>query len=172
MKKTNTARLAKIALLIALQIVFTRFFSVTTPILRIGFGFLPVAVTGILYGPVWGGLAAAIADIIGMMLFPSGVYFPGFTLSAALSGIIYGLFLHGKNFSLRNLIIAVLIIQVFVHLGLNSLWLNMMTGKAWMALLIPRITNGVIMAPIMVLAIWLVEKRVLNLPVILRERNA
>ena len=86
MKKSNTGRLAKIALLIALQIVFTRFFSVTMPVLRIGFGFLPVAVTSILYGPVWGGIAAAMADVIGMMLFPSGTYFPGFPLSAMLSG--------------------------------------------------------------------------------------
>lgn len=172
MKKSNTGRLAKIALLIALQIVFTRFFSVTMPVLRIGFGFLPVAVTSILYGPVWGGIAAAMADVIGMMLFPSGTYFPGFTLSAMLTGVIYGVFLHGKNFNIARVIASVLTIQIFVHLGLNSLWLNMITGQAWLAILAPRVANGIIMAPVMVFAIWLVEKRVLSLPAILREREA
>lgn len=172
MKKTNTGRLAKLALLIALQIVFTRFFSITTPVVRIGFSFLPIAVTSILYGPVWGAIAAAIADVIGMMLFPSGAYFPGFTVSAALSGFIYGIFLHKKEFSLQRVVISVLIISIFVHLGLNSLWLSMITGRAWIPLLIPRITNIVIMAPIMIFAIWLIEKRVLSLPAILREREA
>jgi hypothetical protein len=62
--------------------------------------------------------------------------------------------------------------SVFVHLGLNSLWLNMITGQAWLAILAPRVANGIIMAPVMVFAIWLVEKRVLSLPAILREREA
>ncbi len=172
MKKTNTGRLAKIALLIALQIVFTRFFSITTPVVRIGFGFLPVAVTSILYGPVWGGIAAAIADVIGMMLFPAGVYFPGFTVSALLSGVIYGIFLHGKDFTWQRIIAAVVLIQLFVHLGLNSLWLKMMTGQAWMALMAPRLVNILIMTPIMILAIWIVEKRILSLPGIMKERQA
>ena len=51
MRKIRTADLVIMAFLIALEIVLTRFCSINTPILRIGFGFLPVAMLGIMYGP-------------------------------------------------------------------------------------------------------------------------
>ena len=42
-KKSATSRLVIMAFLIAMEIILTRFCSINTPILRIGFGFLPVA---------------------------------------------------------------------------------------------------------------------------------
>ena len=56
-QKSNTKRLVVLAFLIALEIILTRFCSIQTPIVRIGFGFLPVAMMGILYGPIWAGSA-------------------------------------------------------------------------------------------------------------------
>ena len=52
-KKSATSRLVIMAFLIAMEIILTRFCSINTPILRIGFGFLPVAMMGIMFGPVW-----------------------------------------------------------------------------------------------------------------------
>ena len=44
--------------------------------------------------PISAGVAYAIGDILGMMIFPSGSYFPGFTLTAFLTGVIYGVVLY------------------------------------------------------------------------------
>jgi len=47
---------------------------------------------GIFYGPTAGFMAGAISDVLGYMINPmGGAYFPGFTLSTALAGMIPGL---------------------------------------------------------------------------------
>ena len=74
-----------LALLVALDIILTRFLSINTQFLRISLGMIPVAIAGIAFGPVWGGLCGAVGDVLGMLIFPSGAYFPGFTLTAALT---------------------------------------------------------------------------------------
>ena len=78
--------LACIAMLSAMQVVLSRFLSTQTPVVKIGFGFVPVMFAGALYGAGGGALAGALSDVVGALLFPSGSYFPGYTLTAALSG--------------------------------------------------------------------------------------
>ena len=82
--------LACIAMLSAMQVVLSRFLSIQTPVVKIGFGFVPVMFAGALYGAGGGALAGALSDVVGALLFPSGSYFPGYTLTAALSGAVYG----------------------------------------------------------------------------------
>lgn len=56
-----------------------------------------------------GGIGAAAADFIGMMLFPvGGAYFPGFTISAFLSAGIYGVLLYKKPKNLTRISMAVI----------------------------------------------------------------
>jgi ECF transporter S component (folate family) len=155
---SRTRTIAFVGLLVSMEIIFTRFLSFQTPIIRIGFGFIPIAFSAILFGPVIGGLTAAIADVIGMIVFPKGAYFPGFTLSAFLGGAIYGLFLHKKQITILNVTISVLFITLFVDLGLNTLWLSMITGKAAVALLIPRIYKSAVMLPVQTAAIYVLWK--------------
>lgn len=163
--------LVNIALLIALEIILTRFLSINTPIVRIGFSFLPVAVTAILYGPFPAAIGAVIADLIGANLFPSGPFFPGFTLNAALTGIIFGLFLHRKEIKIRHIVGASLTITLVITLGLTPLWLNIMYGKAFIPLVISRITQALLLFPIHILTIYVIDKRVLSMPMMLRERR-
>lgn len=156
MSKAKT--IAFVGLLVSMEIIFTRFLSFQTPIIRIGFGFIPIAFSAIMFGPVIGGLTAAFADVLGMMIFPKGSFFPGFTLSAFLSGAIYGLFLYRKPVTLINVTISVLLITLIVDLGLNTLWLSMMMGKAYIALLIPRILKSLIMFPVQTATIFVLWK--------------
>ncbi len=156
MNRTRT--IAFVGLLVAMEIIFTRFLSFQTPIIRIGFGFIPIAFSAILFGPVVGGLTGAISDVIGMLIFPAGAYFPGFTLSAFLGGVIYGLFLHKRQVTVINVALSVLVITLFVDLGLNTLWLSMITGKAAFVLLIPRLYKSAIMLPIQTAAIFVLWK--------------
>lgn len=96
MKNNSVKKLVEISLLIALEVILTRFCSINTATLRIGFGFLPIAIIAMMYGPLSAGVAYALGDLLGMMIFPSGSYFPGFTLTAFLTGVIYGLVLYRK----------------------------------------------------------------------------
>ena len=72
MSKTRT--IAVVGLLVSMEIIFTRFLSFQTPIIRIGFGFIPIAFSAILFGPVIGGLTASIADVLGMIIFPKSAF--------------------------------------------------------------------------------------------------
>lgn len=154
--------IAFVGLLISMEIIFTRFLSVQTPIIRIGFGFIPIAFTAILFGPLTGGMAAAIADMIGMTIFPKGPYFPGFTLSAFLTGAIYGIFLYRKPVTIINIAKSVLLITIFVDLGLNTLWIFMTTGEAAAALFIPRTIKSAIMFPVQIVTINVLWKYIGN----------
>ena len=149
MYKPKTRDLVIMAFMIALEIILTRFLSINTPILRIGFGFLPVAMLGIMYGPVWAGLSYAIGDILGMMIFPTGAYFPGFTLTAFLTGLTYGLFLYKKeSITWKTALIPCLIVTLVLNLCLDTLWLKILMGQGFFALLPTRILKCVIMLPI------------------------
>ena len=74
------------------EVVLSRFLSISTESLKIGFAFVPLVCCAMLYGPVWGAVAGGLADFIGAVLFPIGPYFPGFTLTNALIGLVFGLF--------------------------------------------------------------------------------
>ena len=171
----NTKMIVYMSLIIAMEVVLTRFLSIQTPIVRIGFTFLPIAISAIMFGPVFAGMAAALADTIGMMLFSSGgAYFPGFTITAFLTGAVYGLFLYKKPKSLARIIIPVVIISIVINLGLDTVWLWILTGKGIMAILPTRILKCLIMIPIQISVIqvsWRYLEGHLNKLVLLPERR-
>lgn len=159
MFRSNTQKLVITAFFIALEIILTRFCSINTDIIRIGFGFLPVAVIGILFGPLWAGAAYAVGDILGMMIFPTGSFFPGFTLTAFLTGTIYGIFLHRKTPSFKTIILPVLIICLGINLFLDTLWLSILFGQGYLALFPARIIKCVVMIPVQLILIKLVWEK-------------
>lgn len=158
----NTSRLIIIAFLIALEIILTRFLSINTPILRIGFGFMPVAMIGILYGPLWAGMAYALGDILGMLIFPSGPYFPGFTLTAFLTGLVYGFFLYNKPVTLKRVLIPAAIVSIVLNLGLDTFWLYILMDQGVYALLPARLLKTAVMLPIQIILIPAVWQRLLS----------
>ena len=162
-KKSKTIRLVTIAFLIALEIILTRFCSINTPILRIGFGFLPVAMMGIMYGPVWAAIGYAVGDVLGMLIFPSGVYFPGFTVTAVLTGFVFGFFLHNKDkITWKTVLPASLIVILVLNLCLDTFWLSILMGDGFIALLPTRIFKCVVMFPIHLILIPLVWNRIMS----------
>lgn len=161
-KNQNTTRLIVIAFLIAIEIILTRFLSINTPILRIGFGFLPVAMIGILYGPLWAGAAYAVGDFLGVMLFPTAPFFPGFTVSAFLTGLVFGLVLYQKPVTWKRVLIASSIVCIVINLGLDTFWLSIIMSKGVLALIPARIIKTAIMLPIQVVMIPLVWSRLFS----------
>lgn len=151
--------------LLALLIVLNRFVSIKTPLLVISFLFVPIMMAGVWLGPKYATLIAALGDFIGAILFPFGTYFPGFTISAGLKGLIYGLILYkkqgeersDKNFIIRLIISSILVLGI-IEIFIVPLWLNIMYGKAYLAVVSTRILAQVIMFPIQVVTIFILEK--------------
>ena len=119
--KITLRQLTVSALLIALDVVFSRVLAINTPLMKIGLGFAAVALSAMLYGPAWAALTAALGDMIGALLFPTGAYFPGFTATAALTGLIFGLFLYRREKSWLRAFLAALCNCLLVTLLLNTL---------------------------------------------------
>ena len=108
LKKTKS--LVFCALMLALQVILGNVTSIQLgPTLRISFQYLASAATGLLLGPGPALLAAAGADLIGFLIRPMGTYFFGFTLSAAVSGLIYGLFFYRRDVRLWRVLLAKLL---------------------------------------------------------------
>ncbi len=87
-----------IAMLLALRVVLGMFANATLPIfgnaVKISGAFLPIAMAGAMFGPVPGMLVGALGDVLSYIIAPTaGGFFPGLTLSGALTGLIYGFFL-------------------------------------------------------------------------------
>ena len=146
-------RLVIMGLLIAMDVILTRFLSITTPITRIGFAFVARVIAAIVLGPIPAAAAAGISDFVGAIVFPSGAYFPGFTLTAAIFGLIYGLFLHSKVTPVR-IVGAVLVTQLICSLGLNTLWLSIMTETGFVALLSTRLLQSLVTCVVQIATIF------------------
>ena len=139
MRKISIKTLVVLSLLTAMEIVLSRFLSVNTPTLKIGFGFVPIVVCAVLYGWAAAGATAALADFLGAVVFPIGPYFPGFTLTAALTGVVLGIFMHTKSPRFwRNMLPAAAINCFALSFGLNSVWLHMLYKTDYIALFTAR----------------------------------
>ena len=148
--------------MIALEIVLSKLVSVNLAFLRIGFGFLPIAIVAILYGPVWAGITYAIGDVIGGFLFPTGAFFPGFTLTAFLTGIIFGLILYRHEVTFIRALAASAAVCLLCNLLLNTYWLTFILGKGFKILLASRAVKEIVAIPIMALLIVAVDKTVIR----------
>lgn len=153
----STQRIVILALMVAANVVLSRFLSISLWNLKIGFAFLPVVLTAILYGPVAGGLVGALGDFVGATLFPIAAYFPGFTVTAFLVGAIYGIFLHKKQ-DLKGILLAVLLTELIGSLLLNSFWISLMFGAPFVSLLAPRAMQACGMGVVEFLTIRLISR--------------
>ena len=124
----STEKLVIMALLVALQVVLGKIVQINLVSKELNFGFLPVAVAGALLGPAAAAVVGALGDLIGSLLFPTGAYFPGYTLTGALVGVAYGLALYRRKPSWVRAAIAA-VSGAVLNLMLNSLWLSMTIGK-------------------------------------------
>lgn len=156
-RKFDTKMLVTAALLIAMQIILSRFLSINAWNLKIGFAFTAVFVAAYLYGPWFSAAVAVIADVVGATLFPSGAFFPGFTVTALLTGIVFGLFLYKKQTPVR-IIAAVAIDQLVLGLLLNSYWLSILYGSPYIPLLATRAIQCLVMMPVMYFTIAALSK--------------
>ena len=176
MQKTMTRRLCVIAILVAMQIVLGRIASINIGnYLKIGFGFIPIAVCGILTGPLWTLAMAAVCDIIGALLFPSGAFYWGFTLVAAVGGLIYGLFLYQKEENLIRCLLCTFTVAVICNVVMNSFFLTQigamvpMGNNGFWPVMWTRIIKNLVQFPVNALILFGVWKALNRMPASLKS---
>lgn len=155
----TTRAITMLALLTALEIVLSRFLSISAWNIKIGFSFVPVVIAAMLFGPVAAGIVGALGDFIGAILFPIGAYFPGFTLTAFLTGFVFGLFLYRKQDWLRG-VAAVGINQFVLSLFLNTLWISVLYGSPYGPLLVTRLVQCLLLTAVQLICIQAIAKAV------------
>lgn len=144
----NLRTLVITALLVAIGVVLGFYSIQLTENLRIGFSFLANELTAMLFGPVVGGIMGGVTDIIKYIIRPTGPFFFGFTFNAILGAVIYGILLYKKPLSFRRILFSKALVAVIVNVCLNTYWLSMLYGNAFLVILPPRIIQQIIMVPI------------------------
>lgn len=155
----NLKNITATAMLLALEIILSRFLSYSVWNSKIGFGFVAVALCGLLFGPVYALILGGLADFLGAVLFPIGPYFFGFTLTAMLTGLCFGIFLYNKTNALK-IFFCLFINQFILGLVINSLWIHMLYGTPFAAVLVSRIPQAFILLIVQFATITLLNKLV------------
>ena len=167
----RTQTLTVVGMFLAIQMVLSSYGVIQlNDSLKISLAHLALAPTAMLFGPVAAGLQGAMSDILGFLIKPSGPYFPGFTLSAALGGIIYGCLLYESDRKLWQIILARALIMVFVNILLNTFFLTMLYGPSQTALLPVRVMKNVMQFPIDCILLTAVCRTVQRIPTTLAVR--
>ena len=161
--KLDIRKLAISAMLITLDVLFTRVLAINTPLMKIGFGFAAVAVSAMLYGPFWAMLTAALGDFLGAIIFPTGAFFPGFTLTAALTGLIFGLCLYKRGQKLVWPVLAAGLNCLLITLVANTALIAYISGNDYSVLFTARTVQFFIMFPVQALVLaWFNRSKILE----------
>lgn len=131
----NIYSLAAVAMLLAIRVVLGFFANSTLAFfgntVKITGAFLPIAVTGEMFGPIPAALVGALGDIISFLLNPTGgAYFPGFTISGFLTGLIYGLAFYKNKITVSRVAIAWFVNMILVETFLAAYWLYFLNGAS------------------------------------------
>jgi ECF transporter S component (folate family) len=150
--------LAMTAMLLAIAVVLGFYSLQVTDFIKISFAFLADEMTGMLFGPVVGGIMGGAADLVKYLVRPTGPFFPGFTVSGAASGLIYGMVLYKQPLTIRRTALANALVMLLVNIGLNTYWLTLLYGDAFFAILPARLIKQAVMFPINVALFYGVAK--------------
>lgn len=146
LKKVRT--ITTVAMFVALSVILGVFTVPVGNFLKIGFSSLTTVGIGYLFGPTVGSIFGALTDVVKHMIKPTGPFFPGFTLNAVIAGFIYGSLLYKKSVSIKRILIAELTVSIICNMLLGTLWLNMLYGKAFMAVFPMRAVKNITMLPV------------------------
>ncbi|MBQ2732922.1 MAG: folate family ECF transporter S component [Clostridia bacterium] len=123
--RTAIRRIVMCAAMTAMSVVLCRFLGISpaNSAFRIEIGFLPIAVIGMLFGPVWAGAAYGASDLIGAAV-TTGIN-PFITLCKVLFGVMMGFAFKGKSrglpftalfFVITGIVVDILCMSpIFVH---------------------------------------------------------
>ena len=146
LKKLNTSVMT--ALLIAVGIILGQFSIQLTETTKIGISFIATQMTANLFGPVVGGIMGGVADILKFIIKPTGPFLIGYTISAILGPMIYGIMLYKKPISFWRIFLSKTVVAIFINLLLGTFWSYHYFGAAFWAAIPAKLLQQVIQVPI------------------------
>ena len=136
--------------------------------LKIYFSFLVISLGCYVYGPAVGILVGFANDTLGFLISSFGEpYFPGYLITAMLSGLIYGTLLYRQRITVLRLVVVRLVINYGSNVLLGSVWKAMLYGKGYYYYFTTGLVKNTIMLPIEVLLMVLMFQ--LALPALARS---
>lgn len=156
----NVRCITLMAMFAAISIILGSFTIMVGDFLKIGFTFLPNEFVYYLFGPAVGAAYGGALDILNYIIKPVGRFFPGFTISGILTGILYGIIMYKRPLSIKRIIIANIVRSVFIDLLLNTYWLTILYGTSFMVLIPLRMPKILIMLPVETILLYMVIKGV------------
>lgn len=165
--KLTVQNICYMAMLIALNVILTRVFSIRISFegiegIRIGFGTLPVILAGLLLGARQGFITGVIGDLIGFQLNPSGFYLPTFTLVAGLNGVLAPVMMNwfsNKILTLKKLILVIGVNNIITSLMLTPFLLQLHFGIPVIVTMPGRVIAQAVLIPSMAIMITILIKR-------------
>lgn len=136
-------RLPLLGMLVAMQVVLGSLLTIQLLLTKISFTFIIIALTARLFSPLVTAGSAAFANLLGMLLFPKFTFFPGFILTAFLTGLVFGLAFQQQT-NLPRILTANFIVVFILNLFMNSLWLHIMYMTPWSVLLTTRLIQEIV----------------------------
>ncbi len=160
------------ALLIALRVAMKGLAIPLAPNLKINIAFIVNALGAMIFGPIVAAVAAAVSDTLGVLLFPQGPYFFPFVFVEIAGSVIFALFLYRAKVTPTRLALSRFCIDFFVNIVLNApimaLYYDMVLGKSYTWMQLPRIAKNLCMWPIE--AIVLILFMSVMIPIAYRQR--
>jgi ECF transporter S component (folate family) len=163
----NLRSLLACSLLLALGIILNMYATVrVSDALKVSTSFIALASIGLLFGPVPAMISGGVLDVVSFLFKPDGPFFPGFTVSSILSGLLYGLLLYRRG--TRSLYIlaplAKLLVNLLINLVLNTYWITILYGRGFLAILPARVLKNLVAWPVesiilVLIAVFLTENR-------------
>lgn len=136
--------------------------------LKIYFSFLVISLGCYVYGPAVGILVGFANDTLGFLISSFGEpYFPGYLITAMLSGLIYGTLLYRQRITVLRLVVVRLVINYGSNVLLGSAWKAMLYGKGYYYYFTTGLVKNTTMLPIEVLLMVLMFQ--LALPALARS---
>lgn len=149
--------LTGVAMLLAMSVVISFTASVrVTETIKIGLGYLITALLGMLYGPFTAALAAGAGDLIKYLLKPDGAYFFGFTLTAMLGGVVYGVFFYREKCTIPRAIASKATVSLLLNCLLNTVWVSWLYGIPFLGALGPRVIKNLMALPFEIVLLYIV----------------
>lgn len=171
---TKVSTIAICAMMLALRVVLGIFanFSLTViplQVVKVSLVFIPMMITGYMYGPVCAGIVAGAGDLLSYLIAPTSFGFlPAITACYILEGIIYGLCLYKTELELKYIIFAKAFDLIFCTLTLHSfmLQIHFYPDTPLYMIMLYRAAVLIPFAAIEVFFIWLMK------PLLLRLKNS
>ena len=131
--------------------------------LKIYFSFLVISLGCYVYGPAVGILVGFANDTLGFLISSFGEpYFPGYLITAMLSGLIYGTLLYRQRITVLRLVVVRLVINYGSNVLLGSVWKAMLYGKGYLYYLTSGAIKNTLMLPVEVFLMWAVLNAAVN----------